>query len=76
MKFIIVSLILFIGMYVFAAKDELQAYLDQSTCKYTDSKGTPIPHLCDGIAQELKESKDLSGAAIAAPDFEGESEIE
>lgn len=66
MKFILASLILFLGMYAFAAQDELEALLQQSTCDIKDAQGKPIPSKCDGFAQK-KKSQDLDSKISSAP---------
>lgn len=66
MKFILASLILFLGMYAFAEQDELEALLNQSTCDVRDAKGQPIPAKCDGFAQKPK-TKELDLKISTAP---------
>lgn len=71
MKFILASLILFLGMYALAEQDELEVLLQQSTCEYKDAKGQPIPAKCDGIAQPKKNSsKELDNKVSSVPNDE------
>lgn len=75
MKFILASLILFLGMYALAEQDELEALLQQSTCDYRDADGQAIPSKCDGIAQPANAdpTNELTNAVSSAP---GDDELE